>query len=742
MTLRIDCSRVRWDDIHVKESHPKKPLDKHIKEVKNFYEELRSLFRIYRIDDEIDLLIDLVIQYHDMGKLHPRWRVGKKGARHSEYSVLWLLCNRDSLNRTLNSYSICRNGFIKTLYMLIFKHHSTINLTPPSVKDHNLRKVFSNDMIWHDYYEYIKNLDFKDRIRLADLYGLFKIADILSADPRYIENRDILQSPTPIKVEDVKYIVSNGGIDKERWIEQIALKDLNNLALLRAYTGWGKTTASLLYTVDKEPVKIFYLLPTITAINKFYEKLRSSIGDRVGRFYYLYDAYLAIREGGELGEEIDRLHNLFYARHFLDKYINITTVDQLILSLLFIGRYYMKRFVFRESTIILDEIHLLNPVMIEIILKMVMQYQDIYKFNMLMMSASLPNNLRKYMEDKLDRNIRFLDYIEGYKKRRRVLYNIVDSDLSSPSSIDMIISDYQKGEGNILVLVNTVDKAIDIAKEISEELGGDNVVLLHSRMMYIDRLRKEELIENYIRNGYRHILISTQVAEVSLDISYDKLYTELAPLGSIIQRFGRVNRYGRWIDYVNAYIHIPSEIDAESRTYPYPKDEMLISLDILKELESDNLGSEYDLIKSYDDVESYDEYRERMYKELDRVGIDLFYNKSEYFYSLDLNEESIKKLLEYRGTFTILTLLDPDMIMDEDLREMVYEIINTDFTSLADDERNKLFAKLKSYLIPIPIYITKRFISQDRGFPIVNIAGYEYNSFLGLHRAEGGEIIG
>ncbi len=38
-------------------------------------------------------------------------------------------------------------------------------------------------------------------------------------------------------------------------------------------------------------------------------------------------------------------------------------------------------------------------------------------------------------------------------------------------------------------------------------------------------------------------MISTQIVEVSLDVSFDVMFTELAPPDCLLQRFGRVNRY-------------------------------------------------------------------------------------------------------------------------------------------------------------------------------------------------------
>ena len=40
------------------------------------------------------------------------------------------------------------------------------------------------------------------------------------------------------------------------------------------------------------------------------------------------------------------------------------------------------------------------------------------------------------------------------------------------------------------------------------------------------------------------ILVATQIVEVSLDISYDVLFTEVAPIDALVRRLGRDNRRG------------------------------------------------------------------------------------------------------------------------------------------------------------------------------------------------------
>jgi len=67
-----------------------------------------------------------------------------------------------------------------------------------------------------------------------------------------------------------------------------------------------------------------------------------------------------------------------------------------------------------------------------------------------------------------------------------------------------------------LILVNTVDKAQEVYRDLKEDLcGSRNTVLIHGDYAYRDRAKKEEQINN------ADILVSTQVAEVSLDISFN-----------------------------------------------------------------------------------------------------------------------------------------------------------------------------------------------------------------------------
>ena len=97
----------------------------------------------------------------------------------------------------------------------------------------------------------------------------------------------------------------------------------------------------------------------------------------------------------------------------------------------------------------------------------------------------------------------------------------------------------------LLIICNHVPTAQSVYKLILEgiEKGKYDIdlpVLLHSRFSQQDRSD----LEKTIITEQPKILIATQVIEVSLNLDYNVCITEPAPIDALIQRFGRVNRYG------------------------------------------------------------------------------------------------------------------------------------------------------------------------------------------------------
>ncbi len=102
-----------------------------------------------------------------------------------------------------------------------------------------------------------------------------------------------------------------------------------------------------------------------------------------------------------------------------------------------------------------------------------------------------------------------------------------------------------------LVICNTVDRATAVYEAIKEKLAGGNaidVMLMHSRFRPKERKEQAARLDNpYIeKHPGGQIVVATQVVEAGVDLSSAILWTEIAPLACLVQRFGRLNRSGEF----------------------------------------------------------------------------------------------------------------------------------------------------------------------------------------------------
>lgn len=130
------------------------------------------------------------------------------------------------------------------------------------------------------------------------------------------------------------------------------------------------------------------------------------------------------------------------------------------------------------------------------------------------------------------------------------------------------VSYHTDGIRRILIVVNRVATAETLASLLKARKDhGAAVKLLTGRMRPLDR---QELIGELtalyqLKSSVPSadvpclILIATQCIEVGADYDFDALITELAPLDSLRQRFGRLNRQGRAIP-APATICVPDEV--------------------------------------------------------------------------------------------------------------------------------------------------------------------------------------
>lgn len=120
-----------------------------------------------------------------------------------------------------------------------------------------------------------------------------------------------------------------------------------------------------------------------------------------------------------------------------------------------------------------------------------------------------------------------------------------------------------RSEGGLtLVMVNTVERAQKLHAALRKTgLGEDGLVLLHSRFRPPDRARQ---MDKALSAGER-IMVATQALEAGVDLSAAVLMTEIAPWASLVQRFGRANRYGERNEMGGApvfWIDLPDDLAA------------------------------------------------------------------------------------------------------------------------------------------------------------------------------------
>jgi len=714
MSFREYFKEIEEELKKAKSGHGEESLFSHCIRVRELFDQL---FDFHKLNEEPNakLLRDLghfLSYYHDLGKLEG-W---SPGITHSDRSIYRLY--RDNVR-----FNDLR--FTALAYFLILRHHSSLRPLEIDLIERYDYKCLVREFRRIEWSELLPRLEVEcmiDRVDIVDVFGLFKLADCISAWEAESKKRyaPIKLSITQDSVRNILQWGSRGSFDPERWAIQTELTRLGRLAFLRAPTGWGKTYTSLLYPSSRDFTRVFYLLPTSTAIKKFHQSRCKVFGDdNVSMYFYLYPAHKVLYEEGE-----DFIEELFFARHFM-KPVMITTIDQFLLAFLQLRKYFTRRVAFRGSSIILDEVHILNPMMLWLTSQFLKCFLDKYKLSVLMMSATLPKAYIDFVNEILEEICSLkhgLDLRKEYTKLRRYLYILDHKDIGEV--IDEIFRAYFEGKKRVLVIVNTVSKAISIAKALRQmikEANGDpaDVLLIHSRYMYKDRARVEDLIDVY--SSRPHILVSTQVCEVSLDISYDLLFTEVAPIGDLIQRFGRVNRYNKWVKEPNVFIFRPSEI-ADSRRgdrYPYDFEELRTSMRFLEELEEGQLVNELVMLEKIDEVLSVEDIRQS----LKGFNFDAWEEVTEYFFSLKLDEKELQTLLQYRESFNVFAVPHPDHVIDEETKMRLEEAIRLlEMRDLSYSERMKAIGNLQSFCVPIPVwYIDRRqegsekYVSRLRG---------------------------
>lgn len=195
--------------------------------------------------------------------------------------------------------------------------------------------------------------------------------------------------------------------------------------------------------------------------------------------------------------------------------------------------------------------------------------------------------------------------------------------MDDPKGLAAEITEFHDGHLT-LVVVNTVRRAKELYKALASKKGPE-VVLLHSQFRPGDKealmRRVEDLAKLRTEGGKGAIVVSTQVIEAGVDLSAGRMVTELAPWSSLVQRFGRCNRYGEH-PVGEIKVVLPPEGKMERFAEPYSPEQLEHSLELLAAMPGDFDSAT--LSKEFDHPEQLDVLRRTDLLELFDTTADLF----------------------------------------------------------------------------------------------------------------------
>lgn len=127
----------------------------------------------------------------------------------------------------------------------------------------------------------------------------------------------------------------------------------------------------------------------------------------------------------------------------------------------------------------------------------------------------------------------------------------------SPESVLNVLEPLANDHGCSAVICNTVGRAQEMHAFLSEQFGEEHVILTHSRFTATHRTEQEELLVSKLgkkahysesegedsSRPHRLIVVGTQVIEQSLDLDFDVMITDFAPVDLVLQRMGRLHRH-------------------------------------------------------------------------------------------------------------------------------------------------------------------------------------------------------
>lgn len=383
----------------------------------------------------------------------------------------------------------------------------------------------------------------------------------------------------------------------QAWAETVELPDGPLLILIEDMTGSGKTEAALILAhrlIATGRARGLYVgLPTMATANAMYGRLgkiyrrifadasRPTLALAHGRAKLNSDFFSSVLANGNnapkaqagRGDRNDDGDSAAESTAWLASEtrkslladVGVGTIDQALLGVLPAKFQSLRLIGLSEKVLIIDEAHAYDAYMRQELDRLV-AFQAALGSHTIILSATLPAQMRKRMKDEWAKaasikppELTKQDYPlttllatarppreETHEPRADLPRTIRITRLESVEAVVEAIRDAADAGGAVAWIRNTVDDVIDAERRLTER--GLSPEIFHARFAMGDRVKIENgVVARFGRQGAaaerRGVLVASQVIEQSLDLDFDLIVSDLAPVDLLIQRAGRLWRH-------------------------------------------------------------------------------------------------------------------------------------------------------------------------------------------------------
>ncbi len=402
-------------------------------------------------------------------------------------------------------------------------------------------------------------------------------------------------TPTPRPVQ--RAVIESAAVDFAR----------PTLLIVEAPMGEGKTEAALWWAASSQSETcrgVYLALPTQATSNAMYARLCAALtaasgGEDAPKAHLIHSAASLVDDRltpntdarEDNAESIDAEGWFTPRKRTLWATYAVGTIDQALMAALAVKHGFVRLAGLATKAVVIDEVHAYDVYM-STILERLLRWLAELGTPVALLSATLPSSRRAalvaaYSGTGVKRSgsteyplvttverSRDAIYVEPGVSNRRLSIQLerrIDpgEDDVAMRALAADLIDRVRGGGCIAWIQNTVDGAQRAYLALSQELAARSepsieTCLFHARFLMVDRQRIEsEVVRRFgpesAHRPARAIVVATQVIEQSLDLDFDLLVTQFAPIDLLLQRIGRLHRHA---------LNAPTPIDDRSPSAP------------------------------------------------------------------------------------------------------------------------------------------------------------------------------